>query len=161
MRQAAEAAETDEFNPAIDAASGAAADALQNGKIKNKVLKLTGEVQVLKIKLAQAQASGADTSDIEDKITEEQCVFPLSWRFALWTWTDGACVFAQDQAYEEHPDRQGQRRRRLQGRCVKRPFPSESRLPDPMFSVPHISSSCDTPRCTSPLCLLQRNTLYR
>lgn len=82
MRQAAEAAETDEFNPAIDAASGAAADALQNGKIKNKVLKLTGEVQVLKIKLAQAQASGADTSDIEDKITEEQCVFPLSWRFA-------------------------------------------------------------------------------
>ncbi|RDX46288.1 hypothetical protein OH76DRAFT_1420332 [Lentinus brumalis] len=72
MRQAAEAAETDDFNPAIDAASGDAAEALQNGKIKNKVLKLTGEVQVLKIKLAKAQASGDDTSDIEDKIAEEQ-----------------------------------------------------------------------------------------
>ncbi|KAI9056772.1 hypothetical protein FKP32DRAFT_1681940 [Trametes sanguinea] len=72
MRQAAESAETDEFNPAIDAASGDEADALQNGKIKNKVLKLTGEVQVLKIKLAKAQASGDDTSDIESKISEEQ-----------------------------------------------------------------------------------------
>ncbi|KAI0353662.1 hypothetical protein OH77DRAFT_1406415 [Trametes cingulata] len=72
MRKAAESAETDQFNPAIDAASGDEADALQNGKIKNKVLKLTGEVQVLKIKLAKAQASGDDTSDIEDKISEEQ-----------------------------------------------------------------------------------------
>ncbi|KAI0656423.1 hypothetical protein C8Q70DRAFT_1077475 [Cubamyces menziesii] len=72
MREAAESAETDLFNPAIDAASGDEADALQNGKIKNKVLKLTGEVQVLKIKLAKAQASGDDTSDIEDKISEEQ-----------------------------------------------------------------------------------------
>ncbi len=52
MRQAAEAAETDDFNPAIDAASGDAADALQVGKIKNKVLKLTGEVQVLNIKVS-------------------------------------------------------------------------------------------------------------
>ena len=51
MRKAAEAAETDEFNPAIDAATGADADALQVGKIKNKVLKLTGEVQVLNIKV--------------------------------------------------------------------------------------------------------------
>ncbi|KAI0328280.1 hypothetical protein GY45DRAFT_1372512 [Cubamyces sp. BRFM 1775] len=72
MREAAESAETDKFNPAIDAASGDEADALQNGKIKNKVLKLTGEVQVLKIKLAKAQASGDDTSDIESKISEEQ-----------------------------------------------------------------------------------------
>ncbi|KAI0763343.1 hypothetical protein BD413DRAFT_212621 [Trametes elegans] len=72
MRKAAEAAETDKFNPAIKAASGDAADALQVGKIKNKVLKLTGEVQVLKIKLAKAQASGDDTSDIESKIAEEQ-----------------------------------------------------------------------------------------
>ena len=31
MRKAAEAAETDQFNPAIEAASGADADALQNG----------------------------------------------------------------------------------------------------------------------------------
>ncbi|THV06772.1 hypothetical protein K435DRAFT_825844 [Dendrothele bispora CBS 962.96] len=72
MREAAEDAETDQFNPAIDAASGAAADALQTGKIKNKVLKLTGEVQVLKIQIAQAQASGDDTSDLEDKLDEEQ-----------------------------------------------------------------------------------------
>ncbi|EIN11744.1 hypothetical protein PUNSTDRAFT_50620 [Punctularia strigosozonata HHB-11173 SS5] len=72
MRQAAEAAETDQFNPAIDAASGDEATALQNGKIKNKVLKLTAEVQGLNIKLAKAQAAGDDTSDIESKITEEQ-----------------------------------------------------------------------------------------
>ena len=49
MRVAAEAAETGQFNPAISAASGAAKTALQNGKIQNKVLKLTGEVQTLQI----------------------------------------------------------------------------------------------------------------
>jgi hypothetical protein len=38
-RESAEDAETEAFNPAIEAASGAAATALQNGKIKNKVLK--------------------------------------------------------------------------------------------------------------------------
>ena len=38
-RESAENAETDAFNPAIAAASGDAATALQNGKIKNKVLK--------------------------------------------------------------------------------------------------------------------------
>ena len=74
MREAAEDAETDQFNPAIEAASGDEADALQNGKIQNKVLKLTGEVQVLQIKLAKAKASGADTSSIESQITTEQCV---------------------------------------------------------------------------------------
>ncbi|KAI0078008.1 hypothetical protein K474DRAFT_990946 [Panus rudis PR-1116 ss-1] len=72
MRQAAEAAETDKFNPAIDAATGDEADALQVGKIKNKVLKLTGEVQVLNMKIAKAKASGDDTADLEDKLTEEQ-----------------------------------------------------------------------------------------
>ena len=51
MRKAAENAETELFNPAIDSASGDEADALQVGKIKNKVLKLTGEVQVLNIKV--------------------------------------------------------------------------------------------------------------
>lgn len=50
------------------------ADALQVGKIQNKVLKLTGEVQVLNIQLAQATAAGKDTSSIEDKIDEEQYV---------------------------------------------------------------------------------------
>ncbi|KAF9038350.1 hypothetical protein BDZ89DRAFT_945867 [Hymenopellis radicata] len=72
MREAAEAAETDDFNPAIDAASGAAADALQVGKIKNKVLKLTGEVQVLNIKIAKAAASGDDTSSLESQLAAEQ-----------------------------------------------------------------------------------------
>lgn len=70
MREAAESAETDDFDPQIDAASGDAGDyitppvdwlfahrfstatALQNGKIKNKVLKLTGEVQALNIKVS-------------------------------------------------------------------------------------------------------------
>jgi hypothetical protein len=51
MREAAESAETDEFNTQIQAASGAAKDALSVGKIKNKVLKLVGEVQVLNIKV--------------------------------------------------------------------------------------------------------------
>ncbi|KAI0667918.1 hypothetical protein C8Q78DRAFT_1071632 [Trametes maxima] len=72
MREAAEDAETKQFNPAIKAASGDAADALQNGKIKNKVLKLTGEVQALQIQLAQAKAKGKDTASIQSKITAEQ-----------------------------------------------------------------------------------------
>ncbi|KAJ6597535.1 hypothetical protein DFH09DRAFT_1071545 [Mycena vulgaris] len=72
MREAAESAETDLFNPQIAAASGAAADALQVGKIKNKVLKLTGEVQQIKIKIAQATAAGEDTSSLEDDLATEQ-----------------------------------------------------------------------------------------
>ncbi|KAI1792162.1 hypothetical protein LXA43DRAFT_888002 [Ganoderma leucocontextum] len=72
MREAAEDAETSLFDPAIDAASGAAATALQNGKIANKVLKLTGEVQVLNIKIAKAQATGDDTSDLESSLADEQ-----------------------------------------------------------------------------------------
>ena len=51
MREAAETAETAQFDPAIDAASGAEATALQNGKIQNKVLKLTGEVQTINIEV--------------------------------------------------------------------------------------------------------------
>ncbi len=52
MREAAEDAETSLFNPAIDAATDdASGDALQAGKIKNKVLKLTGEVQALNIQV--------------------------------------------------------------------------------------------------------------
>ncbi|KAI5124530.1 hypothetical protein M0805_003054 [Coniferiporia weirii] len=72
MAKAAVAAESADFDPAIAAASGAAADALQVGKIKNKVLKLTGEVQVLNIKIAQAQAAGSDTSSLESDLTTEQ-----------------------------------------------------------------------------------------
>ncbi|KZT63737.1 hypothetical protein DAEQUDRAFT_89957 [Daedalea quercina L-15889] len=72
MREAAESAETDDFDPQIDAASGTEADALQVGKIKNKVLKLTGEVQVLNTKIAKAQATGDDTSDLESDLADEQ-----------------------------------------------------------------------------------------
>ncbi|CAE6466685.1 unnamed protein product [Rhizoctonia solani] len=72
MREAAEAAEVDQFNKQISAASGTAATALQNGKIKNKVLKLTGEVQAIQIKIAQGQAAGKDTTSDETKLKEEQ-----------------------------------------------------------------------------------------
>lgn len=57
-REVAESAETDAFNPAIDAASGADATALQNGKIKNKVLKLQLEVMDLMISQAQGEDNG-------------------------------------------------------------------------------------------------------
>jgi hypothetical protein len=46
--------------------------ALQNGKIANKVLKLTGEVQVINIKIAKAKAAGDSTTDLESKLKEEQ-----------------------------------------------------------------------------------------
>ncbi|KAI0450534.1 small secreted protein [Xylaria acuta] len=58
-------AEVEAFNPAIDAASGEEADALQRGKIKNKVLKLTATILKL-----QAQAAQGD--DVQDKLDEEQ-----------------------------------------------------------------------------------------
>ncbi|KAK7042131.1 NAD(P)-binding protein [Favolaschia claudopus] len=72
MREAAEDAETSLFNPQIDAASGAAADALDVGKTKNKVLKLTGEVQQIKIKIAQAAAAGKDTAKLQTSLDAEQ-----------------------------------------------------------------------------------------
>ncbi|KAM0752882.1 hypothetical protein T439DRAFT_354356 [Meredithblackwellia eburnea MCA 4105] len=68
FREAAETAETDLFNPAIDAASGAAKTALSNGKIANKVLKLTCEVQALKIKGAQGQDVGSDIAAEQSKL---------------------------------------------------------------------------------------------
>ncbi|WVQ93207.1 hypothetical protein IAU59_000271 [Kwoniella sp. CBS 9459] len=67
MREAAEDAETELFNPQIDAAADEAeAAALQVGKIKNKVLKLTGFSQALKIDIAQG--GGADR---QAKLDEE------------------------------------------------------------------------------------------
>ncbi|WVQ81094.1 hypothetical protein IAT38_003216 [Cryptococcus sp. DSM 104549] len=65
MREAAESAETDQFNGAIDAASGDELAALKVGKSKNKVLKLTGEIQALQIKAAQG-------SDETSSIAAEQ-----------------------------------------------------------------------------------------
>ncbi|KAI7974963.1 hypothetical protein EIK77_001716 [Talaromyces pinophilus] len=53
-RVTAEDAETEAFNPAISAATDSdTKTALQNGKIKNKVLKLFAEVQALQIQQAQ------------------------------------------------------------------------------------------------------------
>ncbi|KAF2796982.1 hypothetical protein K505DRAFT_406028 [Melanomma pulvis-pyrius CBS 109.77] len=64
-RKVAESAETDAFNPAIAAASGADATALQNGKIKNKVLKL--QLEVLDLQISDAQGT-----DNTAKIAAEQ-----------------------------------------------------------------------------------------
>ncbi|KAF4960351.1 hypothetical protein FGADI_998 [Fusarium gaditjirri] len=64
VNQIANDAEDEAFNPAIDAASGEAADALQRGKIKNKVLKLTATI--LKLEAQQAQGE-----DVADKLAEE------------------------------------------------------------------------------------------
>ena len=58
-------AETDAFNPAIEAADGEEADALQRGKIKNKVLKL--KLFTLAMQIEQAKG-GKDNSA---KIAEE------------------------------------------------------------------------------------------
>ncbi|PMD34062.1 hypothetical protein L207DRAFT_570738 [Hyaloscypha variabilis F] len=63
---AAEDAEVQAFNPAIAAASGDAATALQNGKIKNKVLKLTAEVLGIQIEAAQ----GGSDSDLAAEQTK-------------------------------------------------------------------------------------------
>ncbi|KAG9102301.1 hypothetical protein FRC06_002146 [Ceratobasidium sp. 370] len=68
MRSAAESAETD-FNSAIAAAGGtntAEGAILQAGKIKNKVLKLTGLLQIDLIKKAQG------ATDVDDKIADIQ-----------------------------------------------------------------------------------------
>ncbi|KAK6531290.1 hypothetical protein TWF281_008105 [Arthrobotrys megalospora] len=64
-RSNAESAETDAFNPAIDAASGDDKAALQVGKIANKVLKLTGLAQVRQIGIAKKEAKGQTVSDSE------------------------------------------------------------------------------------------------
>ncbi|KAG9098094.1 hypothetical protein FRC06_006816 [Ceratobasidium sp. 370] len=71
MRGAASSFETTDFNPAIEAASGEEADALQRGKIANKVLKNLGSVMVASIKKAKAEAAGEDASEFDTKITEE------------------------------------------------------------------------------------------
>ncbi|KAI1420087.1 small secreted protein [Xylaria sp. FL1777] len=65
VNQIANDAETEAFNPAIEAASGEEADALQRGKIKNKVLKLTAAVLKLQAQVAQGE-------DVQDKLDEEQ-----------------------------------------------------------------------------------------
>ncbi|KXH31321.1 hypothetical protein CSAL01_03832 [Colletotrichum salicis] len=58
-------AEKEAFNPAIEGATGEEADALQRGKIKNKVLKLTATMLKL-------QAQAAQGEDVADKMATEQ-----------------------------------------------------------------------------------------
>ncbi|KAI0204344.1 small secreted protein [Astrocystis sublimbata] len=57
--------ETEAFNPSIDAAAGETADALQRGKIKNKVLKITATILKLMVQAAQG-------GDVEERLGEEQ-----------------------------------------------------------------------------------------
>ncbi|KAJ4342750.1 hypothetical protein N0V87_000959 [Didymella glomerata] len=60
-------AETDAFNPAIEAATGAKADALAAGKTKNKVLKL----MATKIELEAKQAQGENVAaKLEEELTK-------------------------------------------------------------------------------------------
>ncbi|KAF2451237.1 hypothetical protein P171DRAFT_316470, partial [Karstenula rhodostoma CBS 690.94] len=65
VNQVANDVEKEAFNPAIEAATGDEAQALQNGKIKNKVLKL--EATVLKLQAQQAQGD-----DVAEKLADEQ-----------------------------------------------------------------------------------------
>jgi hypothetical protein len=67
-RETAEAAETDAFNDQVDAASGDAATALQNGKIKNKVLKLYLETMALQIEAAQGDSNASDLAAEQKKL---------------------------------------------------------------------------------------------
>ncbi|KAF5332206.1 hypothetical protein D9611_008172 [Ephemerocybe angulata] len=68
VNQIANQAETEAFNPAIDAASGAAKTALQNGKIQNKVLKLTATVLKLKAQAAQGNGDAAKLAAEQKKL---------------------------------------------------------------------------------------------
>ncbi|KAI1342734.1 hypothetical protein F5Y15DRAFT_370630 [Xylariaceae sp. FL0016] len=61
-------AEEEAFNPAIDAASGEEADALQRGKIKNKVLKLTATILKLMAQQAQGEDVAADMAEEQTKL---------------------------------------------------------------------------------------------
>ncbi|XDG08634.1 hypothetical protein ABKA04_008249 [Annulohypoxylon sp. FPYF3050] len=69
-------AEDEAFNTAIDAASGDAADALQRGKIKNKVLKL--EATILRLKIQQAQGDdvasdmAAEQKKLDNNISQDE-----------------------------------------------------------------------------------------
>lgn len=67
VNQVANQAEKGAFNPAIEAATGAEADALAAGKTKNKVLKLVAT----KLQLEAKQAQGEDVSaKLEEELTK-------------------------------------------------------------------------------------------
>ncbi|OBT39872.1 hypothetical protein VE00_09713 [Pseudogymnoascus sp. WSF 3629] len=67
IHDVANAAEVGAFNPAVAAATGAAKVAIQNGKIKNKVLKLSAAVLALQIQEAQGDSSVASKLAAEQK----------------------------------------------------------------------------------------------
>ncbi|KAH8728614.1 hypothetical protein GQ44DRAFT_674966 [Phaeosphaeriaceae sp. PMI808] len=76
VNQVANDAEKEAFNPAVAAATGAAADAAQNGKIKNKVLKLMATV--IKLEAQQAQGGNvaaqlqAETTKLDNNIATDK-----------------------------------------------------------------------------------------
>ncbi|OBT57184.1 hypothetical protein VE04_03799 [Pseudogymnoascus sp. 24MN13] len=67
IHDVANAAEVGAFNPAVAAATGAEKVAIQNGKIKNKVLKLSAAVLALQIQEAQGDSSVATKLAAEQK----------------------------------------------------------------------------------------------
>jgi len=68
VNQIANDAEVKAYNVAIAAATGAAKTALQNGKIQNKVLKLTASVLKLQVQAAQGQNTAATLATEQKKL---------------------------------------------------------------------------------------------
>ncbi|KAK3382618.1 hypothetical protein B0T24DRAFT_602111 [Lasiosphaeria ovina] len=68
VNQIANDAETEAFNPQIAAASGTEAAALQRGKIKNKVLKLTATILKLQAQSAQGQNVASQLATEQKKL---------------------------------------------------------------------------------------------
>ncbi|EKD20544.1 hypothetical protein MBM_01226 [Drepanopeziza brunnea f. sp. 'multigermtubi' MB_m1] len=66
---AAEDAEVNAFNPAIAAATGPAADALEVGKNANKVLKLTAQVIGIQVEASQG-GTGGDFAAVQAKLAK-------------------------------------------------------------------------------------------
>ncbi|KAF9553212.1 hypothetical protein CPC08DRAFT_713955 [Agrocybe pediades] len=68
VNQIANKAETQAYNPAIEKSTGSEKVALQNGKIQNKVLKLTATVLKLKVQQAQGQNVAAKLAEEQKKL---------------------------------------------------------------------------------------------
>ncbi|KAF4974547.1 hypothetical protein FZEAL_8571 [Fusarium zealandicum] len=68
VNQVANDVEKEAFNTAIEAASGEEADALQRGKIKNKVLKLTATMLKLQVQQAQGEDVAAQLEEENTKL---------------------------------------------------------------------------------------------
>ncbi|KAH6675310.1 hypothetical protein F5X68DRAFT_278379 [Plectosphaerella plurivora] len=68
VNSVANEAEKGAFNPAIEAATGAEADALAAGKTKNKILKLTATMLKLQAQAAQGEDVAAKMADEQKKL---------------------------------------------------------------------------------------------